>query len=239
VAGSASPVGLTGVKTLADDSIHLGSNFVVGANKPDYHLRNANYPRDFNADIVGDIALAQEGHTCPNCASQLVARRGIEVGHIFKVGPRYSETLGAYFVDQDHGQHPIIMGCYGIGVERLLAAAIEQNHDDGGIVFPRPIAPYDVHLVALNTDVADVVSAADDLYANLEAAGLSVLYDDRHESPGVKFNDADLIGLPVRAVVSRRNVNQGVIEVKRRDSSDPVSPPMDEALATVQSLLES
>ena len=130
------------------------------------------------------------------------------------------------------------MGCYGIGVERLLAAAIEQNHDDDGIVFPAPIAPYDVQLLALNTDIPDVIAAADDLYEALQASGLSVLYDDRAESPGVKFNDADLIGLPVRVVASRRNLNQGVVEVKRRDSSDASQVPMGEAVGAVRSLLD-
>ena len=237
VAGSASPVGLSGVKTVADDSIQLGSNFVVGANKPDYHLRNANYPRDFNADIVGDIALAQEGHTCPNCASQLVARRGIEVGHIFKVGPRYSETLGAYFVDQDHGQHPIIMGCYGIGVGRLLAAAVEHHNDDKGIVFPPAIAPYSVWLTALNVDREEVAKAADSLYQALQAEGIEVLYDDRSESPGVKFNDADLLGLPVRVVVSPRNLSKGVVELKRRSDTDATTSPTDEAVTRIKEML--
>ncbi len=238
VAGSASPVGLS-FRTIADDSILTGANFAAGANRSDYHLQNVNYPRDFQAQVVDDIANAQAGFECKFCGGTLTEVRGIEVGHVFKLGTHFSEAFEAYYPDQDGGRHPIIMGCYGIGVERLLAAAIEQHHDDNGIVFPRPIAPYDVQLVALNTDVPDVVSTGDELYASLESAGLSVLYDDRHESPGVKFNDADLIGMPVRVVVSRRNFNQGVVEVKRRDSSDPVSVPMDEAVATVQSLLDA
>ena len=237
VAGSASPVGLS-IRTIADDSINTGSNFAAGANRDDYHLQNVNYPRDFQAETVADIANAQAGLACKLCGGALTEVRGIEVGHVFKLGTHFTEAFEAYYPDQDGVRHPIIMGCYGIGVERLLAAAIEQNHDDNGIVFPTPIAPYDMQLVGLNTDVPDVVSAADDLYGDLESAGLSVLYDDRAESPGVKFNDADLIGLPVRVVVSRRNLNQGVVEVKRRDSSDAITVPMGDAVETVKSLLD-
>ena len=239
VAGSASPVGLKGVKTLADDSIHLGSNFVVGANKEDHHLRNANHARDFQADIVTDIALAREGHACPRCGSSLTVRRGIEVGHVFKLGTRYSEVLGAYFPDHDGNQRPIIMGCYGIGVGRLLAAAIEQHHDDNGIVFPTAIAPYHVCLTALNLDDADVTEAAESLYQEFDSAGVQVLYDDRLESPGVKFNDADLLGMPVRLVVSARNLRQNVVEVKRRSETEAGTVPRDEVVGKVEELLSA
>ena len=238
VAGSASPVGLN-FTTVADDSINLGSNFAVGANKDDYHLLNANVGRDFQPDIVTDIALAQEGQQCPKCDGTLTARRGIEVGHVFKLGTRYSEKLDAQYLDSNGERHLIIMGCYGIGVGRLLAAAIEQNHDEAGIVFPTPIAPYDVHLVGLNTNVNEVVESADSLYEELSRAGLSVLFDDRNESPGVKFNDADLIGLPVRVVVSRRNLGQGIVEIKKRDNSEPETVPMDEAAQTVRNYLDA
>ena len=149
MAGSASAIGLKGVQSVADYSIMLGSYFVVGANRPDYHMRNANYPRDFEPDVIGDIALAQAGHDCRRCGTPLEAKRGIEVGHVFKLGTFFSETLEASFLDQDGEQRPIVMGSYGIGVGRLLAAAIEQNHDEKGIVFPAAIAPYQVQLVAL------------------------------------------------------------------------------------------
>ena len=224
VAGSASPVGLPSgpehVTVVADDSIQKGANFVVGANRDGYHLRKANYPRDFQAHVLTDIALAQEGYTCPNCSTSLQATRGIEVGHVFKLGTFYSEQLGANFLDDQGHQHPIIMGCYGIGVGRLLAGAIEQNHDDKGIVFPTPIAPYQVHLLALNVEDDQIRSAADDLYQCLQDDGLEVLYDDREESAGVKFNDADLLGLPVRLVVSKRNLGQDAVEVKARPEAD-------------------
>ena len=239
VAGSASPVGLSGIKVVADDSVHLGSNFAVGANKRDYHLRNANYPRDFQADLVTDIALAGQGHACPKCGSTLTARRGIEVGHIFKVGTRYSEVLGAYFPDQQGDLHPIIMGCYGIGVGRLLAAAVEQHHDESGIVFPVPIAPCHVSLLALNVGNAEVARAAEGLYHELQEASVEVLYDDRSESAGVKFNDADLWGLPVRLVVSARNISHNAVEVKRRSDSQVATVLRDEVVGKVKELLST
>ena len=238
VAGSASPVGLSGARIVADDSVGIGSNFVVGANKPEYHLRNANFPRDFKADVFTDIALAQEGYACPRCGDTLVTRRGIEVGHVFKLGTRYSEVLGASFPDETDGQRPIIMGCYGIGVGRLLAAAIEQNHDESGMVLPAAIAPYEVSLVALNLDKEEVAEAADTLYRDLSDDGVQVLYDDRPESAGVKFNDADLVGLPVRLVVSARTLGQNVVEVKKRTDSEAGTVPRDQVVSRVKELLE-
>ena len=216
VAGSASPVGLKGVHTIADESIRNGSNFVVGANRPGYHLRNANYPRDFQVDLITDIALAQEGLGCPICGTPLGSTRGIEVGHIFKLGTYYSERLGATYLDQEGRQRPAIMGSYGIGMGRLLAAAIEQNHDDQGIIFPPPIAPYQVYLVSLNPENPQVHQAAEELYGQLQDEGFEVLYDDREESAGVKFADADLLGLPVRLVVSPRTLRESGVEIKGR-----------------------
>ena len=239
VAGSASPVGLARVRVIADDSIHLGSNFVVGANKDDHHLLNANCPRDFEADIVTDIALAEAGHACSNCGSSLETRRGIEVGHVFKLGTRYSEVIGAYFPGQDGIKRPIIMGCYGIGIGRLLSAAIEQHHDESGIVYPTPIAPYHVSLLALNVENREVAEAGEATYDVLSKAGIQVLYDDRSESAGVKFNDADLLGLPVRLVVSARNLRQDALEVKRRSESEASSVPRDQVVARVQELLSA
>ncbi len=237
VAGSASPVGVDGVKVIADDSIRLGSNFVVGANKDEYHLRNANHERDFKADVITDIALAEEGYSCPNCQSTLTARRGIEVGHVFKLGTRYSEVLGAYFPDQSGARRPVIMGCYGIGVGRLLAAAIEQNHDDNGMVLPKTIAPYQVWLTALNVEKDDVAEAAEAIYSGLKDERIEVLYDDQSESAGVKFNDADLVGLPIRLVVSPRNLAQNVVEIKLRAGGDAETVPSDQVVDRVKELL--
>ena len=235
VAGSASAIGISGIKRVADLSVTKGNNFVVGANKPDTHFRGANYPRDFQADIVADIALAQPGQLCPRCGHTLESTRGIEVGHIFKLGTFFSEALGASFLDSEGQQHPIIMGCYGIGVGRLLAAAVEQNNDENGIVFPPPIAPYQAHLVGLNLSDPEVAEASEKLYQALEAGGIEVLYDDREDAAaGVKFNDADLLGLPVRLVVSPRNLKGGVVEVKGRTESEAGNVPLEGAVEEVR-----
>ncbi|MCH8989755.1 MAG: proline--tRNA ligase [Chloroflexi bacterium] len=235
VAGSASAIGLSGIKRVADVSITNGNNFVVGANKPDTHFQGANYPRDFQADIVTDIALAQPGQLCPRCGHILESIKGIEVGHIFKLGTFFSEALGAEFLDSEGQQHPIMMGCYGIGVGRLLAAVVEQNNDENGIVFPAPVAPYQAHLVGLNLSDQEVAEASDKLYQELEADGIEVLYDDREDAAaGVKFNDADLMGLPVRLVVSPRNLKAGVVEVKGRAESEAGSVPLDGVVAEVR-----
>lgn len=237
VAGSASPIGVAGIRVVADDSVTLGANFVVGANKDGYHLRNANYGRDFEADVMADIALAKAGDLCAECGSPMAAREGIEVGHIFKLGTKYSEALGAYFPTQDGEQRPIIMGCYGIGVGRLLAASIEQNHDDKGIIFPPEVAPYDVWITALNYDDPDVAREARALHDDLQASGFQTLLDDRDESAGVKFNDADLLGIPARIVVSRRNLARGVVEIKPRREDKAELVDRNKAIRSVADLL--
>ena len=235
VAGSASAIGLSGITRVADYSVQRGANFIAGANRPDTHLMGANYPRDFQADILADICLTQPGHRCPRCGTPLQATRGIEVGHIFKLGTFFSEALGAGYLDAQGRQQPITMGCYGIGVGRLLAAAIEQNHDEQGIVFPPPIAPYRAHLVGLNLSRPEVAEAGERLYRQLWAAGVETLYDDRPDAAaGVKFNDADLLGLPVRLVISPRNLNNGVVEIKPRQANAPAETiPLENAVAAV------
>ena len=237
VAGSASPVGLNGVKIVADDSIELGSNFVVGANKPDRHLRNANHGRDFKADVITDIALARVGYSCPHCGDPFETSRGIEVGHIFKLGTKYSDVLGAFYPDQEGDEHAVVMGCYGIGLGRLLAAAIEQHNDEKGMMLPEPIAPYQVSLLALNIENEEVAKLAEELYKGLQKEGIEVLFDDRTDSAGVKFNDADLFGLPLRLVVSPRNLNQGVVEIKRRSEEDARTAPIVDVVKTVKGML--
>jgi prolyl-tRNA synthetase len=237
VAGSASPVGLTGVRVVVDDSIALSPNLVAGGNKPDVHLRNVNVPRDFQAEAVIDIATARQGDPCPRCGEALGSQRGIEVGHVFKLGTVYSEKMGATFLDKSGVAKPIIMGCYGIGVGRLMAAAIEQNNDEKGIIWPVPIAPYQVHLVALSPESPQVGEAAEKLYQELQAAGLEVLFDDRLESPGVKFNDADLLGLPLRLTVSPRNLKDGNAELKLRTEKNAETIPLSEVIARAMLLL--
>ena len=239
VAGSASAIGIHDIKRVGDLSITRGNNFVVGGNKPDTHLRGANYPRDFQVDILTDIALTRPGQGCPNCGQPLEAVRGVEVGHIFKLGTFFSEALGANYLDREGQHQPIIMGCYGIGVGRLLAAAIEQNHDDKGIMFPAPIAPYQVHLVGLNLADEQVAEEAERLYQELKDQGIEVLYDDRtDQTAGVKLNDVDLLGLPVRLVVSPRNVKAGVVEFKQRLDETSSLVPAGEVVATLQAMPE-
>ena len=239
VAGSASAIGIHDIKRVGDLSITRGNNFVVGGNKADTHLRGANYPRDFQVDILTDIALARPGQGCPNCGQPLEAVRGVEVGHIFKLGTFFSEALGANYLDQDGQHQPILMGCYGIGVGRLLAAAIEQNHDDKGIAFPATIAPYQVHLVGLNLADEQVAEEAERLYQELQDQGIEVLFDDRTEqTAGVKLNDVDLLGLPVRLVVSPRNMKAGVVEFKQRLDETSSLVPTGEVVAALQALPE-
>jgi prolyl-tRNA synthetase len=237
VAGSASAVGLSGIRIVADDLIPQERNLVAGANKPDQHLLNVNYGRDWQADIVADIALAKEGYPCPNCRTPVEMRRGIEMGQVFKLGTRYSEVMGATFLDSEGKQQPAIMGSYGIGIERLLAAVIEANHDEAGIVWPRNLAPFDVHIVAIQPDKPEIREAAERLYDELSAAGIETLYDDREETPGVKFNDADLLGTPLRVTVSPRNLATGAIELKGRTEGESRTAPIDEAVVAVTSAL--
>ena len=239
VAGSASAVGIMGIRKVADPSIESGNNFVVGANKPDTHMTGANYPRDFEVDLLADIALAQPGQLCSQCGGTLESTRGVEVGHIFKLGTFFSETLGANYLDSEGRNLPITMGCYGIGVGRLLAAAIEQNHDDRGIAFPHPIAPYQAHMVGLNLSNDRVRNQGELLYEQLILAGIETLYDDRPDAAaGVKFNDADLMGLPVRLVISPRNLNNGVVEVRGRQEAEAETVPLSEVVAAVRSRLD-
>ena len=237
VAGSASPVAISGVRIIADDSINSGTNFVAGANKPDTHLKNVNYPRDFEVDLMADIALAQAGRGCPVCGNELTSMRGIEVGHVFKLGTIFSEKLGAFYIGADGASHPVVMGCYGIGLGRLMAAAIEQNHDGKGIVWPLPIAPYHIYLCPLYLENPQIEAAAEKLYAGLEAQGLEVLYDDRSQSPGVKFNDADLLGIPVRVTVSPRSLEKGSAEIKLRSEKETRLLPLAGVPATLNGLI--
>jgi prolyl-tRNA synthetase len=238
VAGYASAIGLKGIKIVADDSIKLGSNFVAGANKPDTHLKNVNFPRDFSADLIVDIAKVRAGDACPKCQGKVQTKRGIEVGHVFKLGTFLSERLGAFFLDKDGANKPIIMGCYGIGLGRLLAAAVEQNFDDKGICWPLPIAPFQVYLCSIKAEDAKVAQAAEALYAEFTKAGIEVLFDDRPESPGVKFNDADLIGIPLRIVVSPRTLKENGVEVKWRKDKDSKNLPIEGLTAAVQKMLQ-
>ena len=237
VAGSASAVGLQGVKSIVDDSITMGSNYLAGANKAGFHLRNVNFPRDFKADILDDIAEAKKGYPSPDGKGKLIAKRGIELGHVFKLGNVYSSKMGARYTDEDGQQNDVLMGCYGIGIGRMLAAAVEAYHDDFGMVLPSAIAPYDIYLAGLNLEDADISGKAEMLYESLQDAGFDVLFDDRDAPPGVKFKDADLMGIPVRVVISSRSMGNGGVEVKARaeKESEIVSEP--DVIEAVRKLL--
>lgn len=223
VPGYASPIGLDQVLTVVDDLIPETSNLVAGANEEGYHYRNVNYGRDYQAEIVTDIAAAQDGDACPQCGEPLEAVRGIEVGNIFKLGTWYSEEVGAVYQDADGSEKPVVMGSYGIGSGRLLASVVEEYHDDYGMLLPISVAPYEVHLVSIEggkSGAGEVKAVADRFYQELREAGLEVLYDDRDESPGVKFNDADLIGVPVRLTIGSRSLEKGGVELKLRDEKE-------------------
>jgi len=238
VSGSASAVGLTGMKSVVDDSITMGSNYLAGANKDGFHLRNVNFERDFKADIVADIAEAKKGYLSPDGKGKLVAKRGIEIGHVFKLGNVYSSKMGANYTNEDGGHNEILMGCYGIGVGRLLAAAVEANHDDYGMLLPRAIAPYEIYFAGLNLNDPDIADKAEMIYEVLQGAGYEVLFDDRDAPPGVKFKDADLLGIPARVVISTRSLENGGVEVKSRTSKDSEIVAVSDVLESVKSLFE-
>jgi len=210
VPGYASPVGVRGAKVVVDDSVLLGSNFVAGANEHGYHLMNVNYPRDFQADILTDIAQAQAGYPCPRCHGELTEMPGIEIGSL-----KRGQSIGATYLDRGGKSKPIVMGYYGLDLGRLMAAVVEQHHDQNGVIWPTPIAPYQIHLVVLGTS-GEIVAQAEEIYGNLRALGYEILYDDRDGSAGVKFNDADLIGIPVRLTLSRRTLKENAVEIKLR-----------------------
>ncbi len=252
-AGYASPIGLLKpidaphekaqtpmLQIVVDDSIPNSVNLVAGANEIDTHLLNTNFPRDYTADIVTDIAAAGEGAACPECSHPMRQARGVEVGNSFKLGTRYSDSFGCTFLDRDGQQKPVIMGSYGIGVGRLLACVAEAHHDEHGLVWPVSVAPFQVHLVLLRGKGSlQAQETADQLYASLQESGMEVLYDDREESPGVKFNDADLIGCPLRVTVSERGLAQGGVEVKLRREQSKLVLPLQEVKAHLCSVIQS
>ncbi|MCI0475910.1 MAG: His/Gly/Thr/Pro-type tRNA ligase C-terminal domain-containing protein, partial [Anaerolineales bacterium] len=218
--GYASPIGLKNATIIVDDSISASPNLVAGANDEGYHLLNTNVPRDYAPTIVADIAAASDGDACVNCGNALYTARGVEVGNIFKLGTRYSAAIHATYRDADGNEKPIVMGSYGIGSGRLLACVAEEHHDERGLILPITVAPYHVHLVSLAGNDAAISDAADRIYRALTAAQIEVLYDDRAESPGVKFADADLIGLPIRLTIGGKSLKAGGVEMKRRDQTE-------------------
>ncbi len=239
VPGYASPVDVRGATVIVDDLIPQSPNLVAGANETGFHLRNVNYGRDYTVEIVADISAAREGDLCANCGGTLRSSRGVEVANIFKLGTRYTEAMGATFLGEDGEQRPVIMGSYGIGLGRLLACIAEEHHDEHGLCWPVSVAPFAIHLVSLAGKNEQVQETAEMTAARLDGAGLETLYDDRSESAGVKFNDADLIGLPLRITVSERALKQGGVEMKLRNSSERKMIPLDQVVDEARRLLET
>ena len=231
--GFAGPVGLK-VPVYCDFEVCALTDFIVGANEADAHLRGVNLERDFTPLACGDYRQAAPGDPCPRCATgHLRGYRGIEVGHVFYLGQKYTVPMGCTFLDVDGQEKPMTMGCYGIGVTRIVAAAIEQNHDKDGIAWPVPLAPFEVAILELQQDDPKLVGLCEKLYAELAAAGIDVLYDDRDERPGVKFKDADLIGVPFRIAVGKKGLAEGVVELKRRAAPEVRKVPIAEIAALV------
>lgn len=236
--GSMGPVGLpAGVKVAADESLRVIERWVVGANDDGFHFVGAKVGEDFQVDAWADLCTVHEGDACPHCGAPLKAARGIEVAQIFKLGDKYSKAMGASFMDEDGSEKPFMMGCYGVGVSRTMAAAVEQSYDDFGIVWPAGIAPAHVCVIPLSAKPDEATEAAENLAKELAAAGLEVVIDDRNERAGVKFADNDLIGWPVQVVVGKRGLAEGTVEVKNRATGEKTSVVLDAVQAAVEALL--
>jgi prolyl-tRNA synthetase len=237
VPGFASPVGLSGVRVVVDELAAASPNLVAGANEEGFHLLNTNYGRDYSAWRVADIQAAGDGSACPECGKPMRAVRGVEVGNIFQLGTRYTDALGCSFVDETGQSHSVVMGSYGIGLGRLLACIAEEHHDEHGLIWPATVAPYPVHMILMGSKSGLPEVTAARLDCVLREAGLEALFDDRAESPGVKFADADLIGMPLRLTVSERSLKNGGIELKRRDTGAVSIVPEENLIARIHAEL--
>jgi len=238
--GYGSPLGIHRDRVLlvVDDLVARSPNLVAGANREGYHLRNTNYGRDYTADIVVDLVAVSDGYPCPQCGAPVRTARGVEVGNIFKLGTKYSVAMGATYLDENGEEKPIVMGSYGIGTGRLMAVIVELHHDEAGIQWPITVAPYQVMLISLATEkTPEVAEAAEKLYADLLAAGVEVLYDDRDERAGVKFNDADLLGIPIRLTVGAKGLQNGVIEGRLRRNGETFAFSVETVVQDVQALI--
>jgi prolyl-tRNA synthetase len=235
--GSLGPIGVPEeVMVIADHAVKAIANGVCGANEEHYHYTGVNADRDFSVEQYADLRFIQEGDPSPDGKGTIRFARGIEVGHVFKLGTRYSEAMNAMYLDENGRMQPMIMGCYGIGVSRTLAAIAEQYNDEHGLVWPVAVAPFHVHLISVNPKFEEQRQLADDLYEQLQKAGFEVLYDDRTERPGVKFADSDLIGLPVRVTVGKR-ASEGIVEIKVRQTGETEEVPVDQLIETLRRYL--
>ena len=226
-----------GIRTLWDNSVHGVKNMVVALNEPDWHYINANPGRDFQYGEFVDVAQIVDGDPCPKCGSPLKVRRGLEVGHIFLLGTKYSEPMRAYYTDPSGEEKPIVMGCYGIGISRVMAAIVEQNHDERGIKWPVPVAPFELEVICLNMSDQEMSQTAERIYMEAEERGIETIYDDREESAGFKFADADLVGFPYRIVVGKK-MKEGKVEIQKRATGERWDVPVGEAVSKVKELIE-
>ncbi len=243
IPGYASPVGLNDPFTIVDELIPMSSNLVSGANIEGYHLINVNFLRDYSANIIADITIAHDGDLCIDCNHPLRSVGVVEVGYNFKLGTHFSESIGSNFLDRQGQNHPIIMGSYGIGTERLLACIAEEHHDEHGLIWPITVSPFDIHIVSLpwkSTSPNDGgLNMAENLYQRFMEDHIECLFDDRDESPGVKFNDADLIGNPIRLTISERSIKNGGIEYKRRELSEKTIIPYENIIPFIHEELKN
>lgn len=239
-AGSIGPVGLKGFRIIADKRLEGGNNLISGANRNDYHLGNIDLSRDAKVDAYYDLRTVEAGETCTHCASPLRIVNAIELGHIFKLGTKYSESLNVTFLDENGQSKPVVMGSYGIGIERILACAIEQSHDANGIIWDKALAPYQVHLIAINMSNKEIVVAADEIYQLLNDAGIETIIDDRaNVSPGFKFKDADLLGMPIQVIVGDKGLKNQQVEIKVRRTGERSMVARESILSTLQTMLSA
>jgi len=238
--GSVGPVGLKGFKIIADKRLEGSNGLVSGANRNDYHVSNIDFQRDVKPAGYFDLRTVESGEPCPQCGSELKVAHAIELGHIFKLGTKYSEALGATFLDENGSSKPIIMGSYGIGIERIIASHLEQSHDEHGIVWSKALAPYDIHVIAASMNNKQSVLVSNQLYRALTEQGIETLFDDRaNVSAGFKFKDADLMGIPIQLIVGERGLKENKVEVKKRRSGERTLVAVEEAVDTLKKILET
>ena len=236
--GFAGPIGLEDVSILADNSVRGRKNLITGANETDYHFQNVEENKDFHCDSFEDLIYAEKGDACPSCSSDLSLERGIEVGHVFKLGTKYSDSLNATFLDENGETKSIIMGCYGIGIGRTVAAAIEQNHDENGIIWPLPLAPYLIDIIPMNMDDSDCVEISEKIYNQLtKELKVDCVLDDRNERPGVKLKDSDLIGFPFKIIIGKKGLAEKKVEVKSRKTGEIEFVDLDKVCQFVEDLV--
>jgi len=235
--GFSGPVGLEGVRLIADERLKGMENFVIGANEADFHYTNANLERDFAVTEYTDLIVARKDDPCVNCGKSVSITQGIEVGQIFELGTKYSEVMGATYLDHDGRERPFVMGCYGIGVTRTVAAVIEQSHDANGIIWPLSVAPYEIEVLPVNVNDEVLRKAGEDVYARLLRRGFEVLLDDRDQRPGFKFKDADLVGLPLRVVIGEKAMADGKVEIHVRRTGESTRVLLDQTPEQIQALI--